>query len=181
MSSPINIQVIQNAILKIRGRDVILDRDVARIYGVLTKNVNRAVKNNIEKFPDNYILKLREKEKNELVQNFHQFNSLKHSKVQPTAFTEKGLYMLATILKSPQATAATLSIIETFAKLRCLTGQIQALSAESNPEKQKHLMHKSGQLMADILDDAIVSNDSETSIELNFAVLKFKHTVSRKK
>ena len=73
---------------------------MASIYGVLSKEVNHAVKNNSEKFPSGYIV---EADRGELVKNFDQFKNLKHSTAQPKAFTEKGLYMLATILKSPQA------------------------------------------------------------------------------
>lgn len=67
-------------------------------------------------------------EKNELVGNLHRFNRLKHSTVNPKAFPEKGLYMLATILKSPEAVQATLAIIETFSKMRNLTRNIKIIS-----------------------------------------------------
>ena len=69
-----------------------------------------------DKFPAGYVIELSKAEKNELVENFHRFYRLKHSTVNPKAFPEKGLYMLATILKSPQAVQATLAIIETFSK-----------------------------------------------------------------
>ena len=77
---------------------VILDRDVAELYGVETRDINKAVKNNPKKFPPGYVFELNNSEKQELVENFHRFNSLKHSTVAPHAFTEQGLYMLATIL-----------------------------------------------------------------------------------
>ena len=101
---------VDSKIVEIRGIKVLLDSDVASLYGVETKRVNEAVKNNPDKFPDGYIFIVEEKEKVELVENFDQFNSLKHSYVPIKAFTEKGLYMLATILKSPQATETTLAI-----------------------------------------------------------------------
>ena len=62
-----------------------------------TKRINEAVKNNPEKFPDGYIFEVNANEKNELVENFDRFNKIKHSTVKPKAFTERGLYMLATI------------------------------------------------------------------------------------
>ena len=74
----------------------------------------KAVANNPDKFPVGYVVVLTTKEKSELVENFHRFNKLKHSAVNPKAFPEKGLYMLATILKSPQAVKAVLAIIENF-------------------------------------------------------------------
>ena len=89
--------------------------------------------------------------------------------------------MLATILKSPQAVQATLAIIETFAKIRQLSRSIQELSIVKDKADQKALMQRSGELIAGILDDDLQTSDRETSIELNFAVLKFKHTIKKKK
>ena len=114
------------------------------------------------------------------MENFYRFDKLKHSTVNPKAFTEKGLYMLATILKSPQATQATISIVETFSKIRELSRSIKKLSAVQDKADQKPLMKKSGALIAEIFDDDLHTSDTETSIELNFAVLKFKHTTKKK-
>ena len=99
----------------------------------------------------------------------------------PKAFTEKGLYMLATILKSPRAVQTTIAIIETFAKLRKLTRNIKELAKTKDKETQKSLMRESGGLAAEILDEGLETIGSETSIEVNFAVLKLKHTVKRSK
>ena len=88
----------------------------------------KAVANNPDKFPVGYVVVHTTKEKSELVENFHRFNKLKHSTVNPKAFPEKGLYMLATILKSPQAVKAVLAIIETFSKIRDLSRNIKTLS-----------------------------------------------------
>ena len=114
-----------------------------------------------------------------LVENFDRFSVLKHSTVEPKAFTEKGLYMLATILKSARATEATISIIETFAKLRELSRTLNNLP-DASEEQQKSLLEKSGDLFTDLLDNNLQATDSETTIELNLAVLKVKHTVKRK-
>ncbi len=86
----------ESKIIVIRDTQVILDRDVAELYGVETRDINKAVKNNPKKFPTSYVIELNSSEKQELVENFHRFNSLKHSTVAPHAFTEQGLYMLAT-------------------------------------------------------------------------------------
>lgn len=183
MSDMVRIEKLKSMIIEIRGQGVLLDSDVARVYGVETRDINKAVANNPEKFPANYIVVLSKPEKTELVENFHRFEKLKHSTVNPKAFTEKGLYMLATILKSPVATQATISIIETFTKIRELSRSVKELSTEQDKAQQKALMRRSGELIAEILDDDLQTSDAETSIELNFAVLKFKHTVkkSRKK
>lgn len=98
----VKLEKIEDKIILIRDEQLLLDSDLAELYGVSTKEVNQAVSNNHDKFPEGYIVELSKVEKNELVKNFDRFNRLKHSTVIPKAFTEKGLYMLATILKSKQ-------------------------------------------------------------------------------
>lgn len=114
-------------------------------------------------------------------ENFHHLVRLKFSPVTPKAFTEKGLYMLATILKSERATQTTIAIIEAFAKLRELSRTIGEMSSNPDEFKQKTLMQKSGEIMADLFGEDMQTTDTETEIELNFAVLKLKHTIKRKK
>jgi len=180
MKNPISIENLHSAIVEIRGMKVLLDTDVARIYGVETKRINEAVRNNPEKFPQGYILELSAGEWAALKSKFS--TSIKGGKVRPpTAFPEKGLYMLATILKSRQATQATFTIIEAFAKIRELSSTIRALSLTSDETRQKPLMKRSGEIISELFDDELQTKDTETSIELNFAVLKFKHTIKRKK
>lgn len=181
MSDMVKIENLKSLIIEIRGRGVLLDSDVAQIYGVETKDINKAVANNPDKFPDGYIVVLSKSEKTELVENFHRFERLKHSTVNPKAFTEQGLHMLATILKSPVATQATISIIETFTKIRELSRSVKELSTIQDKSQQKALMQRSGELIAEMLDDDLQTSDAETSIELNFAVLKFKHTIKKKR
>lgn len=179
MSDLIRIENLKNLIIDIRGQSVLIDTDVAEIYGVETKRINEAVKNNPEKFPLDYMFELSDIEFADLRSKF---STAKFSKtrVMPKAFTEKGLYMIATILKSRQAIDATFSIIETFSKIRALTRNIKELSTIQDKAEQKSLMQKSGELIAEIFDDDLQTSDTETSIELNFAVLKFKHTIKKK-
>ena len=108
MNEMISYQDVQDKILEVRGERVLLDRDVAELYGVETKDINRAVKNNPDKFSAGYTHTLDSDELCQLVKNFHRFEKLKHSSSLPTAFSERGLYMLATILKSPVATQTTI-------------------------------------------------------------------------
>jgi len=174
----IDFSDIEKAIISIKGQNVLIDSDVASIYGVLTKEVNQAVKNNLEKFPSGYIV---EADKNELVKTFDQFKNLKHSRVQPKAFTEKGLYMLATILRSPQATAATIAIIEAFAKLRELSHTIARLADAKEKPEQQSLMQKSGDIFSELVAAELPVSGTETTLEINFAVMKFRHTIKREK
>ena len=160
---------------------MLLDSDVAELYEVETREINQAVKNNPEKFPDGYILTLSKEEKNEVIKNFDNLKMIKYYPQPPKAFTEKGLYMLATILKGEKATQTTLSIIETFARIKQLSRNIKELSKITEDKNKKSLMQKSGEIIAEILEDDLSLSESETTIELNFAVLKFKHTVKKKK
>ena len=175
----IKIEDVQNKIVEIQGQKVLLDSDVAELYEVETKRINEAVRNNPDKFPYGYIVELSKNEWDLLKSKFS--TSKRGGKVKiPKAFTEKGLYMLATILKSKVATQTTIAIIETFAKIKGLTRTIKELSTTQEEPKQQNLMKKSGQIIAEILDDDLVASESETTIEINFAILKFKHTIKKK-
>ena len=128
------------------GLDVLLDRDVAILYGVETRNVNQDVRNNPEKFPKDYIVQLNEEESSVLRSKFLTLEQRegkgRHSKYNIKAFTEKGLYMLATILKSPRAVAATIAIIETFTMTRLLSRTMESLqTVEDGCEQQNGLLH----------------------------------------
>lgn len=173
-------QLIENKIITIREQKVILDSDVAELYGVETKRINEAVKNNPDKFPDGYIIYL---SMDEAVASRSKFSTLKRGenlKYAPKAFSERGLYMLATILKSPKATETTIAIIETFTKVRELSRTISQLSEQSEKSQQKSMMQKSGELISDILSDDFQTVGTETTIEFNLSVLKVKHTVKKR-
>ena len=172
----IDFSGIEKAIVSVKGQNVIIDCDVARIYGTETREINKAVKNNPDKFPSGYII---DTDKAELVENFHRFKSLKHSTVQPKAFTEKGLYMLATILKSPKATAATIAIIEAFAKLRELSRSVAMLADAKEKPQQQSLMQRSGDIFSELIASDLPVSGTETTFEINFAVMKFRHTIKK--
>lgn len=174
-------QKIQDLIIEINGNKYLLDRDVAKIYGTSTKRINEAVKNNKERFPQGYIIELSKEQKNEVVEIFDHLSSLKYSSVNPKAFSEKGLYMLATILTSKKAVETTINIIETFAKIKELSSNIAKISNASDKKEQANIIKKSGEIIAEILDDDLQTSESETTIELNFAMLKFKHTIKKNK
>ncbi len=176
----VKLETVQDKIIDIRGEKVILDSDVAALYGVKTKSINEAVKNNPDKFPEGYIVRLTDSEKKELVENFDQFNKIKHSSADLKAFTEKGLYMLATIIKSPKAVQTTLDIVETYARIRDLSRSMSRLPTADKAE-QKTIMEKAADVLGDILDNALETTGSETTLELNLAVIKVKHMVKKGK
>ena len=172
---------VEERVLVLRNQRVLIDSDVAELYGVETKRVNEAVRNNPEKFPYGYIFVLDKYEKKEVVENFDHLNKLKFSKVQPTAFTERGLYMLATILKSERSANTTIAIIDTFVQVRELARTMEALQVvDDGGQQQKGLLQKTGDLLADVIGRNLSTRATETEIELNFAVVKIKHKFVRK-
>lgn len=178
----IAINRVEEKIVEIRNQHVIVDSDVADLYKVETRDINKAVKNNPDKFPEHYIIQLNKDEKTELVENFHRFNGMKHSTALPKAFTERGLYMLATILKSARATETTLAIIDTFAKVREISRTIKEIPrTPQNTPKYQQLLHKTGELIADlVVPEELEDSETEASIEVNLAVVKFKYSVKKK-
>jgi len=134
MSNIVWIENIERKLIEIRNQNVLIDSDVAEIYGVETKRINEAVKNNPDKFPEGYLIYLSGQEWKILKSKFS--TSKKGGKIKLLkAFTEKGLYMLATILKSEIATQTSISIIETFARVRNIKSTVKELS--ENPPKEK--------------------------------------------
>ena len=171
---------VEGKIISLRGQQVILDCDVAELYGVATKEINQAVKNNPRKFPEGYIFELDNQEKIEVVKNFDHLQNLRFSPQHPKAFTERGLYMLATILKGERAEQTTLAIVETYAKLKELSRVIAELpQKEEDTVVQKQLLHRGGQLIEDIINGVLPKQSSETSFELNLAMFKFRHSIRR--
>ena len=171
---------VEKKIITLRNQQVILDADVAELYGVQTKRVNEAVCNNPRKFPQGYVFELSGKEKQEVVENFDHLKKLRFSPQLPNAFTEKGLYMLATILKSDKAVDTTIAIVEAYAKLKELSRVIvEVPQYEDKSTEQQVLLHRGGQLVEEIMSDILPKQSSETSFELNLAMFKFKHSVKR--
>lgn len=109
---------IQNLIYTFRGKQVMIDRDLAGLYKVQTKRLNEQVKRNIDRFPIEFCFKLNDEEKNELVANCDRFEKLKHSTSNPYAFTEQGIAMLSAVLKSDIAIKVSIKIINSFIEMR---------------------------------------------------------------
>ncbi|MDF1826717.1 MAG: ORF6N domain-containing protein [Legionellaceae bacterium] len=174
--------VVEDKIIEVRQQKVIIDSDVADLYGVETKQINQALSRNSNKFPDGYVISLTKQEKEEVVTNCDHLEKLKFSPSLPKAFTEKGLYMLATILKSPKAVETTIAIVETFSKVRDIERTIKAIpKTPQNSPKYQELMQKTGDLISDlVVPDDLDTSETEASIEVNLALVKFKYTVKKK-
>ena len=177
----ITLNDVQDRIVTIQNKNVLLDSDVAALYGVETKEVNQAVKNNPAKFPEDYIFTVQKSEKQELVKKFDRFNKLKHSTVAPNAFTKKGCYMLATILKGERATATTIAIIEAFDQIRELSNEVaQLVKSPDDTQKQAEVMQKSSEIISDMVTKELRTTGTETSFEINLlSAVKIKHTIKK--
>jgi len=121
-----------------RNEQIIIDRDLAELYGVTTKRLNEQVKRNSERFPSDFMFQLNDNEKNELVAKCDCFNSMKHSTVNPYAFTEQGVYMLSSVLKSKKAIEVNIAIIRTFKKLREFSKHYNALAKKIMEVERKN-------------------------------------------
>jgi len=204
MKSLINFDDVNTKIITIRNQNVILDSDVATLYGVETMHINQAVKNNLKKFPEGYVFELTPNEKQLVISIFEKpdtssekdvikffdnmpytpsmahLEKIKRSPTLPKAFTEKGLYMLATILKSDRAIEATIAIVETFAKLKELTNNLAILNSIDTeviePEVIESTIEKTSGLFNEVFFQGTPTS-AETSVELNLGLAKVKRTI----
>ncbi|GHT11876.1 hypothetical protein AGMMS4956_05570 [Bacteroidia bacterium] len=194
MDKIVKFNQVEDKVLNLRGQNVILDSDVAELYGVETRDINKSVKNNPDKFPVGYIFELSGSEfknlrwkfstandANENLQSKSLTTKMAKTRVLPKAFTEKGLYMLATILKSKRATETTIEIVEAFANMRELSRTVAQLTTTADKEQQNSLMKRGGELISDILGNEMQTESSELSFELNLAFLKVKGAVKQKR
>ena len=134
---------VESKILTMRGQKIMVDSDLARLYGVETKYLNRQVRRNIKRFPAEFMFRLNKGEKIELVTNWHQFKKLKHSYSLPYAFTEHGVAMLASVLNSESAIRISIHIIKTFIRLRQFVSNYSQISDKLNRLEEKIGAHDS--------------------------------------
>jgi hypothetical protein len=111
-------ELVMSRILLIRGRKVLIDRDLAELYGVSTKRLNEQVKRNIKRFPTDFMFQLTAQEKEEVVAKCDRMGSLKYSTQLPYVFTEHGAVMLASVLNSERAIEVNIQIVRIFTQMR---------------------------------------------------------------
>ena len=144
---PTLMREVEDKIAVIRNQEVIADADVAALYGVQTKEVNQAVRNNLEKFPARYMFELTPNELRDLRSKILTTNVSVMNRNSTKVFTERGLYMLATILKGERARDTTFAIIETFARVRELKRELLDLHKETDKSKQASKMQHFGEVL----------------------------------
>ena len=165
--------LVDDKIFIIRGIQVMLDRDLAELYGVETRTLNQAVKRNIDRFPSDFMFQLIEYEKNELITKCDKLQSLKFNPSKIKAFTEQGVYMLATILKSKIATDVNIQIMRTFTKLKNqsvpyfdIIKRLEKL--EANDKDTRELLNKVVQVVTTMQD--IQNEAKENTRQIGFRI-----------
>ncbi len=187
MIDVVKFESLDSKLIEYKGNIVLIDSDVASLYGVETKEINKAVKNNLDKFPKDYIIELTKEEKLKVVENFHHLTKLKYSPHLPKVFTEKGLYMLATILKGKIATQTTIKIIETFANIKKLSRNLNSISEKQTKQEQNKLVKESNLLLEKVIEiepTMELKDDEtqiETKIELSLGFAKISRIIKTKK
>ena len=139
------IDTIRSRIFTIRGIQVMLDRDLAELYGVPTKRLNEQVRRNAERFPDDFMFHLSKSEMSELVANCDRFNKMKHSSVPMTAFSEHGIIMLASVLKSGVAIEESIRITHAFVAMRRALASIAPLLSRIEATERRQLKQEDAQ------------------------------------
>ena len=127
-----NLEPIRSKIYEIRGQRVMLDRDLAELYGVQTKVLNQAVKRNIKRFPPDFMFQLSMDETHQLVTNCDQLSTLKHSSSMPYVFTEEGVAMLSGILRSDMAIDANIRIMRAFVSFRHMATSLPQININAD-------------------------------------------------
>ena len=132
------LKPLESVIFTIRNHKVIIDADLAALYDVPTKALNQAVKRNEDRFPRDFVFRLTEKERLEVVTNCDHLAKLKFSRTLPMAFTEHGAIMLASVLNSPKAIEVSLQVVRTFVRLREILASHAELSRRLEELEKRH-------------------------------------------
>ena len=158
---------ISSKILTLRGQQVMLDRDIAALYGVKSIRLREQVKRNKERFPEDFIFQLKETEVDAMVSQ-NAIPSKQHlGGALPYAFTEQGIYMLASVLKSPKAVEVNIAIIRTFKKLREFSRHYNALAKQLIEIDRKHEKHY--RELKRQLDELVASSEAANIGQIGFA------------
>jgi hypothetical protein len=171
-------ETIQNLIYFIRGQKVMLDRDLAELYGVETRVLKQAVRRNIVRFPEDFMFELTEEENKSLRSQNVILKRGQYSKYLPFAFTEQGVAMLSGVLNSSRAIDVNIAIMRTFVKLR------QMLAAHKDLDRKLEALEKKYDEQFKVVFDAIralMAGEEKPSKKIGFEVKEPKAKYSKKK
>ncbi len=147
-------EIIINKIIVLRDKKVMIDRDLAELYGVTTKRLNEQVKRNLKRFPDDFMFQITKEEKDDIISQFEHLNSLKFSPVLPYVFTEHGAVMLASVLNSDKAIEVNIQIVRVFTQIRqMLTDNTELRLAIEKLERSTENNKKNIELVFQYIDE----------------------------
>lgn len=179
---------LENKLIKLKNKLVLLDKDIADLYEIEPKRLKEQLKRNIEKFPIDYAYQISDEELKFMVSQNATPSKKQYGGSNPWVFTEKGLYMVATILKSKNAINATFTIIETFAKIKELSKNINEIMKTEDESKQKELALASNKILEEIIeiDSDILEDDEDgeviettTKFEFNLGFAKVSRNIKK--
>jgi hypothetical protein len=183
-------KTLENRLITLGSSLVLLDKDVASLYEIEPKKLRQQIKRNLEKFPKDYAYQISDEELDFMVSQNVTPSKKQYGGSNPWVFTEKGLYMVATILKSKNALEATFIIIETFAKIKELSRNINDIMKTSDESQQKILAQKSNEILEEIIDieeDVLEGDDdgevieTTTKFEFNLGFAKVSRSIKKVK
>ena len=184
----IKFETLESQLFTLRRDLVLLDKDVAKLYAIEAKKLRQQLKRNLDKFPKDYAFQVSDKELDFMVsQNVTPSKKL-YGGTNPWVFTEKGLYMVATILKSKNALSATFAIIETFSKIKQLSRNINAMMRSTDEDVQKGLAQDSNKILESVIDvdyDTLVDKEggelieTTTKFEFNLGFAKVSRSIKK--
>ena len=187
MTSIVKFESLGNKLISINNSLVLLDKEVAKLYGIEPKKLRQQLKRNLEKFPKDYAFQLSDEQLETMVSQNVTPSKKEFGGSLPYVFTEKGLYMVATILKSKNAVQATFTIIETFSNIRKLSRNINSINENQTQEEQQTMLTESTELLETIIEIEPIralkddETEIETKIELNLGIVKVSRIVKTKK
>ncbi len=184
----ISFNTFEDKLIKLNNHLVLLDKDVAQLYDIEPKKLRQQLKRNIEKFPKNYAYQLTDEDMNIMVSQNVTPSKQRFGGTNPWVFTEKGLYMVATILKSKNALSATFTIIETFAQIKQLSHNINAIMKTTDETLQQELAQHSNKILEDVIEiepDILVDEEdgavieTTTKFEFNLGFAKVSRSIKK--
>ena len=160
---------IERKIFLIRGHKVMLDRDLAKLYSVSTSNLNKAVKRNLERFPEDFMFQLTKEEENSLRFQFGILKRGQHPKYLPYAFTEQGVAMLSSVLRSKRAIQVNIAIMRAFVKIRLFLSMHKELAKKLEELEKKTAKHDTDiQAIFDALKQLMTPPKPKQKTQLGF-------------
>jgi len=188
VSKIVKFDTLKNKLIQKDGELVLLDKDVAYLYDIEPKKLRQQLKRNIDKFPNDYAYRLTDADLDMMVSQNVTPSKQSFGGSLPYVFTEKGLYMVSTILKSKKAIEATFTIIETFANIKKLSRNLNSIDENQTKDEQQQLIEESNILLEKVIDIEPIREikddnitEIETKIELNLGFAKVSRIIKTKK